>query len=107
MNARNRDSFCQLFTNLKILPLKSQYIFSLLLFSAKNLHSYESNSAIHNINTTFSSDLRTATANLTSFQKSPFNFGIKIFNHIHTCIKNTSHNINQVRSTLKGFLLIN
>jgi len=28
MNARNRDSFRQLFKNLKILTLKSQYIFS-------------------------------------------------------------------------------
>ena len=70
MNAGNRDSCFQLFTNLKILPLKSQYIFSLLLFAAKNRHSYESNSAIHNISTTFSSDLRTATANLTTFRKS-------------------------------------
>ena len=32
MNARNRDSCHQVFTNLKILPLKSQYIFPLLLF---------------------------------------------------------------------------
>jgi len=29
MNARNRDSCHQLFKNVKILPLKSQYIFSL------------------------------------------------------------------------------
>jgi len=36
MNARNRDSCLQLFKKLKILPLKSQYIFSLLLFIAKN-----------------------------------------------------------------------
>jgi hypothetical protein len=72
MNARNGDPCSQLFTNLKILPLKSQYIYSLLLFVAKNRHSYESNSAIHNINTKFSSDLRTATANLTTFQKPPF-----------------------------------
>ena len=35
MNARNKD-YCQLFKNLKILPLKSQYIFFLLLFVAKN-----------------------------------------------------------------------
>jgi hypothetical protein len=72
MNARSRDYCCQLFTKLKILPLKSQYIFSLLLFAAKNRLSYESNSAIHNINTRFSSDLRTATANLTTFQEAPF-----------------------------------
>jgi len=56
MNARNRDSCRQLFKNLKILPLKSQYIFSLLLFVAKNRDLYESNSEIHNINTRFSSD---------------------------------------------------
>jgi len=36
MNARNRDSCHQLFKNVKILPLKSQYIFSLWLFVAKN-----------------------------------------------------------------------
>lgn len=36
MNARNRDSCCQLFTKLKIRPLKLQYIFSLLLLIAKS-----------------------------------------------------------------------
>ena len=72
MNARNRDSCCQLFTILKILPLKSQCIFSLLLFVAKNRHSYKYNSAIHNIIIRFSSDLHTATAKLTTFQKAPF-----------------------------------
>jgi hypothetical protein len=44
MNARNRDTCCQLFKNLKFLPLKPQYVFSLLLFAAKNRDLYESNS---------------------------------------------------------------
>ena len=82
MNARNRDSCHQLFKNLKILPLKSQHIFSLLLFVPKNRYMYESNSEIHNINTRFSSDLHTPTANLTTFQKGSFYFGIKVFNHL-------------------------
>jgi hypothetical protein len=78
MNARNRDSCrSQLFKNLKILPLKSQCIFSLLLFVAENRDLYESNSEIHNIYTRFSSDLHTPNANLTTFQKCPFYFGIK------------------------------
>jgi len=72
VNARNKDSCHQFFKNLKILPLKSQYIFFLLLFFARNRDLYESNSEIHNINTRFSSDLKTATANLTTFQKIPF-----------------------------------
>jgi hypothetical protein len=108
MNARITDS-CrrQLFKNLKILPLKSQYIFSLLLFVAENRDLYESNSKIHNINTRFNSDLHTATANLTTFQKGLFYFGIKVFNHLPTSIKKTSHDINQFRSVLKSFLIIN
>jgi len=69
MSARNRDSCFQLFKNLKILPLKSQYIFSLLLFVAKNRDLYESNSEIDNINPRFTSDLYTPTVNLKTFQK--------------------------------------
>ena len=72
MNIKYRDSCRQLLKNLKFLPLKSQCIFSLLLFVAKNGDSYESNSENHNINTRFSSDLHTATANLKTFQKIPF-----------------------------------
>ena len=107
MNARNRDSCHQVFKNLKILPLKSQYIFFLLLFVAINRDLYELNLEIHNINTTFSCDFHTPTANLKTFQKGPFYFGIKFLNHLPTSIKNTSHDINQFRSVLKSFLLIN
>ena len=107
MNTRNRDSCRQLFKNLKILSLKSQYSFPLLLFVAKNRDSYESNSEIRNINTRFSSDLRTPSANLATFQKGPFYFGMKVFNYLPTSIKNTSHDINQFRSALRSFLLIN
>jgi len=96
MNARNRESCQQLFKNLKILPLKSQYIFSLLLLVDENRDL--SNSEIHNINTRLSSDLHTPTANLTTSQKGPFYIGMKVFNHFPTSIKNSSHDINQLRS---------
>jgi hypothetical protein len=107
MNVRNWDS-CrrQLFKNLKFLPLKSIF-FPLLLFVAKNLDLCKSNSEIHNINTRFSSDLHTAIANLTTFQKGPFYFEIKVYNHLPASIKKTSHDINQFRSVLKSFLIIN
>jgi len=65
------------------------------------------NSGIHNVNTIFSYDLHTPTENLTTFQKNPFYFGIKVFNYLPTSIKNTSHDINQIRSVLKSFFLIN
>jgi hypothetical protein len=106
MNGRNRDSCHQLFKNPKILPLKSQYIFSLLLFVAKNRDLYESNSYIHNINIGFNFNLHTPTANLKTFQKWIVYFGIKFFNHLPTSVKNTFHDVNQFRPVLKSFLLI-
>jgi hypothetical protein len=42
-----------------------------------------------------------------AIQKGPFYFGIKVFNHLPTSIKKTSHDINQFRSVLKSFLIIN
>jgi hypothetical protein len=107
MNARNRDSLRQLFKNLKILPLKPQYIFPLLLFVAKNRDSYESNSDIHNNNTRFSSDLQILTANLTTFQKVPFILESKFLITFLLVSKNTSYGISQFRSVLISFLLIN
>jgi hypothetical protein len=77
MNARNRDSCCQLFKNLKILPLQSKYFYSLLFCIVKNRDLYESNTEIHNINTRFISDLHTLTANLINFQKVPFILELK------------------------------
>jgi hypothetical protein len=74
------------------------YIYIYLLFVAKNRDLYKLNSEIYNINTKFSSDLHTPTANLTTFQKGPFYFGIKVSNRLPTSIKNTSHNIRQFRS---------
>jgi len=75
-NVRNRDSCLQIFKNLKILTLESQYISSLLLFS-ENGDLYEQNSEIHNINSRFISDLHTRGANITTFQKAPFIFESK------------------------------
>jgi len=56
MGSSNRDSYRELFKNLKVLPLQSQYIFPLLLFVVKNRELFRSNSDVHNINTKYNSD---------------------------------------------------
>ena len=76
------------------------------LFVAESRDLYESNSEIQNINTRFSSDLHTRTANLTTFQKGLFYFGIKVFNHLPTSIKKNL--MTQTNSDLfEKFLIIN
>ena len=54
---RGRDSCREHFKNLKILPLQSQFLLSLLLFVIDNGDYFKVNSKIHNINTRNKSNL--------------------------------------------------
>ena len=49
IGCRNRDSCRKLFSNLEILPLPSQYILSLLLFTVRNKNQFLLNSEIYHI----------------------------------------------------------
>jgi len=51
MGYRSRDSCKKLFFNLEILPLPSQYIFSLLLFMIRNKNQFLVNSEIYHTDT--------------------------------------------------------
>jgi hypothetical protein len=106
-NSRGRDSCRELFRKLKILPLHSQCIFSLLLFLAKNREQLKSNSEIHGIYTRHINNFHYPTCNLTTFQKGTYYFGIKVFNNLPPSIKNLAHDTKQFRSALKQFLLLN
>jgi len=77
-NSRARDSCRELFKKLEILPLYSQYIFSLSIFVIKNKDLFSTNYQIHNVHTRFKTNLRPPIANLTKFQKGVYYSGIKI-----------------------------
>jgi hypothetical protein len=65
----NRHSCKNLFKQLGILPLKSQYIFSALLFVSKNRKLFTTNRDAHNLQTRQSSNLYFPTSTLTLYQK--------------------------------------
>ena len=106
-NSNRRDSCRQLYKQLQILPLKSQYIFSLLLFVVKNRDLFQSNSQIHNINTRYNYDLHLPSANLTLFQRGVLYSGSRIYNHLPLNIKSLSNDVKHFKSTLKNYLLEN
>jgi hypothetical protein len=58
-----------LFKKLHILPLQSQYIFSILLFVVKNRNYFRSNTDIHYINTRFNHNLHLPSTNLSVVQR--------------------------------------
>ena len=68
-SSRTRDSCRELLKKLEILPLYSQYIYSISIFVIKNKHLFYTNNQIHSIHTRFKTNLHPPTANLTKFQK--------------------------------------
>jgi hypothetical protein len=106
MNAVNRVSCHELFKKLKILPLYSQYILSLLLFVVKNIDEFIMNSEVHAINTRHRSDLHPPSINLTKYQKGVYYSVVKIFSHLPQNIKNLSWNVKKFKLVLKRFLLM-
>jgi hypothetical protein len=102
----NKTASCrELFKILNILPLQSQYIYSILLFIIKNKDQYSTNSHMHSINTRQNNNLYVPAANLTVYQKGVYYSGIKIFNHLPTTLKNLSHDKNKFQTALKKFIL--
>jgi len=100
---RGRDSCREHFKNLKILPLQSQYIYSLLLFVINNGDYFRVNSEVHNINTRNKSNLHLPTSNLSVYKKGTYYTGIR-FNSLPSQIKELCHNRNQFKRALKNFL---
>jgi hypothetical protein len=104
---RNRDLCRKSFKKLKILPLYTQYIFSLLLYIVNNKQLFISNRESHNISARSSIDLHPPTSDLTKFQKGAYYSGIKIFNHLPTNIKCLTNEVKLFRPALKRFLYTN
>jgi len=105
--SRRRDSCREMFKNLEILPLYSQYVYSISIYVVKNKNLFHTNNQIHSIHTIFKTNLHPPTANLTKFQKAVHYSAIKIFNnHLHEFI-DLANDILPFRNALKRFLLTN
>jgi len=103
-NTGSHDS-CQLYKQLQIHSLSSQYIFSLLVFVNKNRGLFLSNSEIHGMNTHFKYNLHLPSTDLTLVHKGVLYSGSKIYNHLPSNIKVLSNNAERFNSTLKSYLI--
>src|SRR5215510_12794667 len=100
-----RDSCRELFKELKIVTLSSQYILSLLMFVIRNTGHFVPNSVYHDINTRQKNDVHLPHTSLTMYQKGVLYSGIKVFNALPTSIKDISNNPQKFKATLKCYLL--
>jgi hypothetical protein len=77
----------RIFQKIKILPLQSQYIYSLLLFVINNRQHFKINSDMHNINIRDNLDFHYPQARLSVYQKDAHYTGIKLFHRLPGSIK--------------------
>jgi len=101
MNSSKNASCKQLFKELNILPIESQYIFSIILFVTKNKYQFLFNSQVYELNKRQTSNLYLPTTNLTIYQKGVYYSGIKIYNHLPTVIKDSSGDKNKFKLAIK------
>jgi hypothetical protein len=101
---KSRDSCGEYFKKLKIFPLQSQYLPSLLLFVVDNGDYFKVDSETHNINTRNKSNLHLPISSLSLYQKGKYYSWIRVLISLPSQIKNLSHNRNQFKCALKDFL---
>jgi hypothetical protein len=104
VGALPRTSCRRLFKKLEILPVPSQYIYSLMNVFVNNQENFQTNSSICNINTRNKHHLHRPTANLSYFQKNAFYSGIRIFNSLPCSITNLKNEKTKSKVTLKQYL---
>jgi len=104
MGCSYRESCRKLFVELKILPLASQYIFSLLLCVVNNRYHFIPNSVYHVSNTRHRNDLHLPQATLTMYQKGVYYSGIKVFNGLPRALKDISSKPDKFKIALRKFL---
>ena len=92
------------FVSLKILPLPSIYIFSLLRFVAKNKELFTTNKEIHDKETRQHHNFHYPTVSLKKYQTGVHYMGIKIFNKLPTYIKTEYTNGSKFIHLVRKFL---
>jgi hypothetical protein len=100
----NRVSCRGLFKKFQILPFKSQYMLSLLMFVVQNRTLFLTNTANYNFDTRQRNNLYFPQANLTIYQKGAYYSGIKTFNNLPSKFKNVAGNQKKFKNTLKKLL---
>jgi hypothetical protein len=93
MGRTRRDSCRNLFKELEILLLVSQYTFSLMLFVIKNWKQYTDNTEIYEIKTRQQRNLHQPLADLKKYQKGIHYLRIKVYNNLPSYIKKKLHGL--------------
>jgi hypothetical protein len=101
----SRESCREYFREMRIPPLKSQYIYSVMMFAVKNNEIFYRNNDYHNIKTRQRNNMHMNQVNLTKYGKGVHHMIVKIYNRLPTDIKAITNNPKIFKIKMKTFLL--
>jgi hypothetical protein len=104
VGAHPRAQCRNLFKKLEILPVRFQYIFSLMNCFVNNQENVQTNPTVRSINTRNKHYLHRQIANLSRFQKSAFYSGIRIFNSLPYSVTKLKNEKAQFKAALRRYL---
>jgi hypothetical protein len=107
MGIKKKDSCRNYIKEMKIVPLCSQYIYSLMQYVVNNSHLFIRNIKVHNIGTRQNINLFPPSISLTKVQKGAYYSGIKIYNHLPMELIQLSNDQKTFGLALKTFLFAN
>jgi hypothetical protein len=107
MGCGYRKSCRDLFKELGILPLRSQYIYSLMMFVIKNREKFVTNKGYHELKTRQDLNLHMHQVNLAIFSKGVYHMAITVFNGLPDTLEINSSDPKMFKANLKEFLDMN
>jgi hypothetical protein len=102
-----RESCREHFKDMKVLPLRSQYIYSLIMFVIKNREKFGTNKDYYKINTRQYMNMHLNQVNLTKYGKGVYHMAVKIHNELPKNLKEIANDINKFKASLKEFFISN
>jgi hypothetical protein len=103
-NVGHRESCRDLFKRYQIFTLYTQYIYSLVLFTIKNIHLFTINKEIHGHDTRNFNNFHPLLVNLSKYKKGPYMMCVKVYNHLSQIVKNATDKPVLFKSLLRRFL---
>jgi hypothetical protein len=103
-DVKSRTPCRNLFMRLEILSLPCEYIFTLINFVVNNQEHFQTNSAIHSVNTRKRDHLHRPAANLSCFHKNAHFVGNSIFNSLPSNLRSLTNKQTQFNVAFKSFL---
>jgi hypothetical protein len=95
------------FRDMNILPLRSQYIYSLMMFLIKNREIFNTNSDCYEIDTRQNMNIHMYQVNLAKYGNGVYLMAVRIYNELPNKLKIILNNPNKFKASLKEFLHLN